>query len=56
MHTQLDEVDDLGFKGFAIGFYEQWSEIVGTSGTKNYFTPPVLEWMHALVTIGMTPS
>ena len=55
MHTQFDEVEDLDFKGFAIGFYEQWSEILGTSGTKNCFTSPVLEWMHALVTIDMTP-
>ena len=49
---QFDELEGLGYKGFAIGFNEGCSEIVGTSRTQTCFTPPVLEWIHALVTIG----
>ena len=30
MHTQFDEVEDLGFKGFAIGFYDKLSSLLQT--------------------------
>ena len=49
---QYDELENLGFKGFAAGFYQECSQIVGTSSTLQCFSPAVIEWLHALVTVG----
>ena len=49
---QYDELDGLGFKGFAVAFYREYAQVIGTSGTVETFTPVVHEYFHGLVTVG----
>lgn len=53
MHTSLqyDELEDLGFRGFAIGFKNEYTQIVGTSEMLKAFSPPLVEYLHAQVII-----
>ena len=46
------QFDDLGFVGFAIGFLEEKTHIVGTSKTSTCFTPAIVEYLHALAVVG----
>ena len=52
LFLQYDDLDHLEFKGFVIGFYHEYSQVVGATGVFKSFTPEVIEWMHALVTVG----
>ena len=45
-------MEELGFVGFSIGFYEEFSQVVGTSGTLKCFTPELVEYLHAVVIAG----
>ena len=49
---QFDELEELGFIGFSVGFFEEKSQIVGTKNTANCFTPQVVEYLHALMISG----
>lgn len=51
---QFEELDDLGFSGFAIAFYEDKMELVTTSAlsTSESFTPQMIEYLHALIIAG----
>ena len=35
-----------------MAFYKEYAQVIGTSGTVETFTPPVHEYLHALVTVG----
>ena len=35
---QYDELEDLGFQGFAIGFHKEYTQIVGTSQSSKVFS------------------
>jgi len=50
---QYDDLECLGFKGFAVAFREEYAQVIGTSGTVESFTPAVHEYLHALITVGM---
>ena len=50
---QFDELNDLGYTGFGIAFCEEKVQIAGTSTTTSSFTPSVVEYLHALVRVGM---
>ncbi|CAI8008630.1 hypothetical protein GBAR_LOCUS5901, partial [Geodia barretti] len=50
-----DELDGLGFKGFAVAFHKEYAQIIATSGTVETFTPAVHEYLHALVTVAHPP-
>ena len=45
-------MEELGFVGFSIGFYEECSQVVGTSATLKCFTPELVEYLHAVVIAG----
>ena len=45
-------LEDLGFVGFAIGFYEEKSQVTGTSNSMSCFTPQVVEYLHVLIKAG----
>ena len=49
---QYDELEGLGFVGFALAFFEDKSEIVGTSSTLKCFTPELVEYLHAVMIAG----
>ena len=49
---QFNELEELGFIGFSIGFYDECSWVVGTSATLKCFTPELLEYLHAVVIAG----
>ena len=53
MLFQFDELNDLGCMGFGIAFCEEKVQIAGTSTTTSSFTPSVVEYLHALVRVGM---
>ena len=46
---QFDELDDLGYTGFSIGFYEEETELVGTRETGAIFDSALIEYLHAKV-------
>ena len=39
--------------GFAVGFYQDLTELVGTANTVQSFSPPVLEYLHGIVIAGI---
>ena len=46
----------LGYMGFGISFSGEKLQIAGTSTTTSSFTPSVVEYLHALVRVGMYDS
>ena len=46
-------MDDLGYTGFAIAFYEDKTELVGTKMTLPCFTPDFIEFIHAKIISGI---
>ena len=46
---QFNDLEELGFVGFAIGFREEKTHIVGTSTTSVCFKPKVIEYLHAMI-------
>ena len=50
---QFDELNDLGYMGFGIAFSGEKVQIAGTTSS---FTPSVVEYLHALVRLGMYDS
>ena len=42
----------MGFKGFAVAYHKEYTQVVGTSGILESFTHAVHEYFHALVTVG----
>ena len=50
--AQFQELESLGFSGFAIGFYEDKMELVSTSSMSKSFTPQMIEYLHALTITG----
>ena len=49
---QFDELEELGFIGFSLAFFEEKSQIVGTSSTLQCFTPQLVEYLHAVLITG----
>ena len=49
---QFDELEELGFIGFSLPFFEEKSQIVGTSSTLQCFTPQLVEYLHAVLITG----
>ena len=50
---QFSELEELGYKGFAIAFHGGKSQLVGTSSVIKTFTPPFLEYLHAVIVAGI---
>jgi len=46
---QFDELEEMGYIGFSVAFFEEKSQIIGTSSTVHCFTPQVIEYVHALL-------
>ena len=51
-HMQFHELEDLGFSGFSVAFYEDKMELVSTSSMSDSFTPQLIEYLHALTIVG----
>ena len=51
---QFSELEELGYKGFAIAFHSGNSQLAGTSSVVKSFTPEVLEYLHAVTVAGMS--
>ena len=51
---QFSELEELGYKGFAVAFHSGKSQLVGTSSVLQSFTPHVLEYLHAVIDAGMS--
>ena len=51
---QFSELEELGYKGFAIAFHSGKSQLVGTTSVLKSFTPHVLEYLHAVIVAGMS--
>ena len=49
---QFQELEELGYEGFAIAFYKECTELVGTRLTVNCFNPPLIEYLHAVIVSG----
>ena len=49
---QFDELEELGFIGFSLAFFEEKSQIVGTSSTLQCFPPQLVEYLHAVLITG----
>ena len=47
----LLQFNELGFVGFAFGFHEEKTHIVGTSTTSVCFKPKVIEYLHAMIMV-----
>ena len=50
---QFSELEELGYKGFAIGFHGGKSQLVGTLSILETFTPHFLEYLHAVIIAGI---
>jgi len=46
-------LEELGFVGFSLAFFEEKSQIVGTSSTLHCFTPQLVEYLHAVLITGL---
>ncbi|XP_064406173.1 uncharacterized protein LOC135351160 [Halichondria panicea] len=51
----FDELDELGFRGFGFALRMEYTQIVGTSDVLQAFTPEVINWLHAVVTVASPP-
>lgn len=52
-HTkQFDELETLGFTGFAVGFSGRFSQIIGTTTTLKLFTPQFLNYLYGMIVAG----
>lgn len=49
---QFQELEQLGFSGFAVAFYEDKMELVSTCAMTESFTPQMIEYLHALTITG----
>lgn len=49
---QFKELEDLGYEGFAIAFYKECMELVGTKLTVNCFNLALIEYLHAVIVSG----
>ena len=49
---QFTEFSDLGYKGFGVAFKGSKVQLVGDPMVLKAITPPVFEYLHALVTTG----
>ena len=52
MHTpihQYDDLESLGYKGFAVGFCGEFSQVIGTSTTLKLYTPPFLQYLNGVI-------
>lgn len=49
---QFQKLEELGYQGFALGFYEEATELVGTGATVNLFSAPLIEYLHAIIIAG----
>ena len=49
---QFDDLNDLGYTGFSIGFYEEKVELVGTNETGTIFDSALIEYLHAKIKSG----
>ena len=52
IYLQYDELDAMGFRGFAVAYHKEYAQVVGTLGILESFIPAVHEYFHALVTVG----
>jgi hypothetical protein len=55
IHKSFDALNELGYTGFAIAFRGEEMEITGTSSATSYFSPPVLDYLHALIQAATPP-
>ena len=49
---QFEELERLGFEGFAIGFYKECSDLAGTKQAINCVNAALLEYLHAVIVSG----
>ena len=49
---QLQELEELGYEGFAVAFYKECTELVGTRLTVNCFNTALIEYLHAVIVSG----
>ena len=49
---QFQELEELGYEGFAVAFYKECTELVGTRLTVNCFNPALIEYLHAVIVSG----
>ena len=49
---QFEELENLGYAGFAFSFFEDDVQTVSTSNCTSCFTPSVVAYLHALVVVG----
>ena len=51
-YVQFQELEELGYQGFAVAFYKECTELVGTRMTVNCFNPALIEYLHAIIVSG----
>ena len=49
---QFNELEEMGFIGFSVAFFDEQCQIVGTSTAIKCFTPQLLEYLHAVMIAG----
>ena len=52
MLLQFEELENLGYCGFAVAFFEDKMELVSTSSMSDSFHPQLIEYLHALTITG----
>ena len=50
--VQFDELEEIGFTGFAVAFLEEKTQIVGTSSVMKCFTPQFVDYIHSVMIAG----
>ena len=51
-YMQFQELEELGYQGFAVALYKECTELVGTRMTVNCFNPALIEYLHAIIVSG----
>ena len=52
IRLQFEELESLGYCGFAVAFFEDKMELVSTSSMSDSFNPQLIEYLHALTIAG----
>ena len=51
-YIQFQDLEKRGYLEFAIGFYQESTQLVGTQITITSFSPPLIEYLHAVIVAG----
>ena len=50
--TQFQDLERIGYSGFALGYFQEDIQLVGTQAAINSISSALLEYLHAVIVAG----